>query len=365
MKPKDSSSEAAAKSRSSVLLVSPSRGLGGGIERYTETLESVFARHHVDAHRIDLYRAEVEPRVRAHRRVAMEFRSHLSRVDTKPHIVIMHRGLLPTIAPMIWGRRIAGISLICHGNELWGRRPPVRKFLEGYLMRSPKMRIVATSSYTAGALSRIGSTKVLPPGLSKEWFQVLVGSAARSNRKSGLSLMTAFRLAQWREKGLLQLLGAVRSLSRSDTRLVICGSGQPTADLLELIEQYKFCTLRIGLTPSQLASEYAAADLFVLATQPSSGSYTYCESFGLVLIEAQIAGTPVVAPAYGGSRDAFVSNHTGLAPSNESVGALAEVLDELLSDRDRLATMGDNAKTWARKTFEPDQYASRAIDVLL
>ena len=37
-----------------VLLLTPSRGLGGGIERYVETLEWAFAREGVDYSRVDL-----------------------------------------------------------------------------------------------------------------------------------------------------------------------------------------------------------------------------------------------------------------------------------------------------------------------
>jgi glycosyltransferase involved in cell wall biosynthesis len=365
LKPKQSSLDSTDESRPSVLLLGPSRGLGGGIERYAETLESAFAQHHVDVHRIDLYNSSTGPKISAHRRLAMRCRSYLTGREAPPNVVIMHRGLLPTIAPIIWRHQVAGISLICHGNELWGPRPRIRKYFEDYMMRAPKVRTVATSTYTAGALSYIGSTKILPPGLSKEWFQALVASAERNEPQNGLRLMTAFRLAQWREKGLPQLLSAVASLRRPDTRLVICGLGQPTTDLLQEVERHEFCTLRVGLTPSQLASEYAKADLFVLATQPSPGPYTYCESFGLVLLEAQVAGTPVVAPAYGGSRDVFVPNRTGLTPANESADALAEVLNELLSDPSRLSSMGKCAQTWAREIFEPECYSSRVVDVLL
>lgn len=365
MKLRRLSSDSRAESRRAVLLLAPSRGLGGGIERYAETLESAFAEHNVDVHRIDLYGTDKASRASAHARMAISCRGYLAEREMPPYVVIMHRGLLPTAAPLIWHYPVAGVSLICHGNELWGPRPRVRGYIEGYLMRMPRLRIIATSSYTAGALSGICSARVLHPGLSREWFQVLVASTRSIEREPGVNITTAFRLAQWREKGLSQLLSAVASLRRPDARVVICGSGQPTADLLGVIRQYKFCTLRVGLTPPQLADQYASADLFVLATQPGLESHTYCESFGLVLMEAQIASTPVVAPAYGGSRDVFIPGRTGLAPANESVDALAEVLNELLGDPHRLSYMGDFAQTWAREVFEPGLYASRAVDMLL
>jgi hypothetical protein len=39
-----------------------------------------------------------------------------------------------------------------------------------------------------------------------------------------------------------------------------------------------------------------------------------------VLIEAQVAGTPVIVPAYGGSSSAYVEGMTGAAPTDESRG---------------------------------------------
>ena len=67
----------------------------------------------------------------------------------------------------------------------------------------------------------------------------------------------------------------------------------------ELAREHPFCTFRGQLTDQELADELAAADIFVLATRTRSGRNAYGESFGLVLLEAQVAGTVVVGPAFG------------------------------------------------------------------
>ena len=114
-----------------------------------------------------------------------------------------------------------------------------------------------------------------------------------------------------------------------------------------------------------MANEFAAADLCVLATRTRFGRNPYGEGFGLVLIEAQVAGTPVVAPAYGGSNDAFIEGVTGVAPADESAGALAKTLGQLLGDRSRLAQMGKCAAEWSREFFAPERYAPLAVAKLL
>jgi phosphatidyl-myo-inositol dimannoside synthase len=73
----------------------------------------------------------------------------------------------------------------------------------------------------------------------------------------------------------------------------------------------------------------------------------------------------VVGPAHGGSPDAYLDGVTGATPRDESVGALARVLDELARQPACLATMGERGASWARARFAPDRYTALAVDRLL
>jgi glycosyltransferase involved in cell wall biosynthesis len=233
-------------------------------------------------------------------------------------------------------------------------------------MRRADIRVIAVSSFTAGFMHHVSPATILPPGLSGSWFQTLVSASARTQPwNQGAELVTAFRLADWRSKGLPELLAAVAALGRDDVRVTVCGSGEPSADLRRLVTQYCWCRLRPGLSDRELADQLAGADLFVLATRTRFGRRPSGEGFGLVLLEAQVAGTPVVAPAYGGSHDTFVDGVTGVAPVDESAEALTGVLEELLRDREHVAQMGKRAAEWARESFDPDCYASRVVAKLL
>jgi phosphatidyl-myo-inositol dimannoside synthase len=233
-------------------------------------------------------------------------------------------------------------------------------------MRGRGVRVVAVSSFTAGALSRTGPATILPPGLSRQWFDILVdASTAPCERSPEIQLLTAFRLADWRDKGLPQLLSAVAALGRSDVHLTICGSGEPTPELLRLVQEQRCCSLRAGLTDRDFACQLAAADLVVLATRTRAGRSTSGEGFGLVLLEAQVAGTPVVGPAYGGSYDAYLDRVTGVTPADETSEALTRVLEQFLEDHGRLAQMGKRAAEWARESFAPEHYAPLAVARLL
>jgi phosphatidyl-myo-inositol dimannoside synthase len=345
-----------------VLLLCPSRGLGGGIERYVETLEWAFATEGVTFHRVDLRR----PGAAAHVDMRSESMKHLRAESTAARIVVAHRALLPVASLLARDPQVAGVSVVCHGSDVWGTRLHPRWHIENHLMRRSRVRVVAVSSYTAGALGPGCQATVLPPGLSGEWFRELVGArAAADPSHSGISLVTAFRLADWKDKGLAELIDAVVALGRADLSLTVCGTGEPPPDLLRLVGAHSWCSVRAGLTDRELADQLAAADLFILATRTRSGRRPTGEGFGLVLLEAQLAGTPVVGPAHGGSRDAYAETTTGVTPTDESATALAGVLDSLLKDPGELRRMGARAADWARERFAPEKYAPLVVARLL
>jgi len=350
-----------------ILLLAPSRGLGGGIERYVQTLEWAFTAQGIAYERVDLH----QPGPLGHLRLLSESSARLGVRELRAsperaRVIVAHRALLP--AALMLARRygLGGISVICHGSEIWGSRVRPRAYAESRLMRRNNVRVVAVSSFTAGSLASGRAATILPPGVSGDWFDQL-SSAAVSNKvpRDGVELLTAFRLTDWRDKGLPQLLEAIDALDRGDVFLTVCGSGKPPADLLRLVRARPWCTLLADLSDSELAHRLAGANLFVLATRTRLGRHPCGEGFGLVLLEAQLAGTPVVAPAYGGSADALVHGVTGMAPADEGPAALTRLLDELLKDPSQLSRMGTRAAEWARESFAPSRYAALAVDRLL
>jgi len=346
-----------------VLLLSPSRGLGGGIERYVATLEWAFAAEGVACQRLDL----IGHGVRAHARLLARGRSIL-RADGQPtRIVVAHRALLPVAALLARNTATCGMSVVCHGSEIWNSRWRPRSKLERRLMCRPDVRVVAVSNFTAGVLMNDCHATVLPPALSQEWFDTLAAAASDEwqRHRARIRLVTAFRLAEWRTKGLERLVAATTALGRPDVCLTICGSGNPPSDMLRLVSKHDWCAVRPDLSDGDFARELAAADLFVLATQTRNGRHAVGEGFGLVLLEAQTAGTPVIAPAYGGSREAYVEGVTGVSPADESEETLTRTLHDLLQDEARLTIMGKQAGRWAREAFAPERYAQLAVRRLL
>ncbi|WP_433682427.1 D-inositol-3-phosphate glycosyltransferase [Nocardia sp. CA-119907] len=84
--------------------------------------------------------------------------------------------------------------------------------------------------------------------------------------------------------------------------------------------------------PDRLVQVYRAADLVAV---PS-----YNESFGLVAIEAQASGTPVLAADVGGLGTAVRDGETGLLVPGHRTPDWADALGHLLDDAGRLGRMG-------------------------
>ena len=86
---------------------------------------------------------------------------------------------------------------------------------------------------------------------------------------------------------------------------------------------------------------YRAADIVAV---PS-----YNESFGLVALEAQASGTPVVAAAVGGLPIAVVDGETGLLVPSHDPQEWADSLSQLLDDDARRIAMGEAAVAHAAR----------------
>ncbi|MDL9945186.1 D-inositol-3-phosphate glycosyltransferase [Gordonia sp. ABSL11-1] len=121
------------------------------------------------------------------------------------------------------------------------------------------------------------------------------------------------------------------------------GLAQPTA-LIDLAAELGISDAVTFLPPQpshRLAQVYRASDVVAV---PS-----YSESFGLVAIEAQACGTPVIAADVGGLSVAVADGRTGLLVDGHDVEDWTAAIGGLLDDPDRLAAMRRNTRTHAEQ----------------
>ena len=105
---------------------------------------------------------------------------------------------------------------------------------------------------------------------------------------------------------------------------------------------------------SSLADFYAAADAVLVPSRS--------ESFGLVALEAQACGTPVVAAEVGGLRYVVQDGRTGFLVEGHDPGDHADRLLQLLGDPGLQSRMGaEAARSAPRFTWDATTHAVRAV----
>ena len=155
-------------------------------------------------------------------------------------------------------------------------------------------------------------------------------------------------------KGLSNLLEAMAMLP-PDVRLWIASDGPQTAEL-----KIRFAAdLRIDwlgrISDSEKISRMGRASVFCA---PS----LHGESFGVVLLEAMAAGTPVVASNLDGYRNVATDDETALLVETGNVANLASALARVLVDPQLAERLTTNGREHAQR-FSMDALADRYIEM--
>jgi glycosyltransferase involved in cell wall biosynthesis len=161
-------------------------------------------------------------------------------------------------------------------------------------------------------------------------------------------------------EGLTWVIRTCGELLRRGRRfkLVIVGDGQERAHLLRLSRnEIPERALFAGqIHRRQLYRYYSAADLFVFPGIQ--------ESLGMVYLEAQSCGLPVVAFENAGVPEAIQNERTGLLVPMHDAPRFREAIDRLLMDADLRRQMGENARTDVRKFHDLEKNYRHMEEIL-
>jgi glycosyltransferase involved in cell wall biosynthesis len=160
------------------------------------------------------------------------------------------------------------------------------------------------------------------------------------------------------EKNLGALVAAVAKLrGRLDVALRFVGDG---ALRESLAGEAARAGVRLELAPvvdhGRLPAVYTAADVFVL---PS-----FTEGHAKALLEAMSCGVPCVASNVGGNRAAIVDGRTGLLVDPADVGALADAIERLITDRALARRLGEAARREVVERYDLSAIVTREIALL-
>ena len=154
-------------------------------------------------------------------------------------------------------------------------------------------------------------------------------------------VLFAGRLAT--NKGLSDLISAMQLIDKKSVDLVITGADMGLGKQLEKEASDKGVTMhRLGhIDDETYRSVLSAAEMLVLPSE--------YEAFGIVLLEAAAAKTPVIGTNVGGIPEAMSPGNNGLIVEYNDVNNLAKSIAILLEDEKMSREMGKSGREWAKK----------------
>jgi phosphatidylinositol alpha-1,6-mannosyltransferase len=201
--------------------------------------------------------------------------------------------------------------------------------------------VVAVSNFTARSLiSRAGlplsKLHVIRNGVDVDVFRLMPKrpDLIQRYRLEGMRvLLSVGRLVE--RKGIDQTLRALPAILTRHSNLcyLVVGDGPYRLVLERIAEEAGISehVVFIGEVSSEdLVAHYALCDIFVQPNRDLADGDT--EGFGLVFLEANACGKPVVAGNAGGAPDAVTDGENGLLVDGKDVNAIEHAIGSLLTD---------------------------------
>lgn len=250
--------------------------------------------------------------------------------------------MLLTAVPNIWGKlvgRLAGVPVIvsnCRGGApqrqheawLW----PLAKHI---ICNSPAEAEILTGSYGIPA----ARVTVILNGVDQEFFQ-----SPRAAPSGPPVILSVGRLEPAKDQNILIEAFRLVAADHPEAQLRLVGNGSRREQLISLAASYDLAG-RVQVFPGRtdLRPLFQEASVFALSSLE--------EGLPNVVLEAMVAGLPVVATRVGGLPEVVKPGRTGWLVPPRDVPALAAALSHLLSDPETSQAFGRAGREQAVRDF--------------
>jgi D-inositol-3-phosphate glycosyltransferase len=258
-----------------------------------------------------------------------------------------------------WAHTAHTLGLVKNRTLASGARPePVLRIrVEGEIAQQADLLIGSTTDEADDLIRLYGAdpdhVHVVAPGIDLATFQPLDRADARRKIGYGPGRVLLFVGRLERLKGVdvaIRALALLRDRAHDDLRLIVLGEDvrdgeESEKERLKLVASASGVRDRVDFLGSvahhELPYFYAAADVCVM---PS-----YSESFGLVALEAQACGRPVVASGVSGLRSVVRDEVSGYLIDDHDPAIYAERIGRLLANPDLAQQMGRRGRLLAQR----------------
>ena len=275
--------------------------------------------------------------------------------------LVHHNNSLPGNRATVMAAWLARVPQICHVRML-------HEFasFERYLARS-----VTTFIYMSRAIERLYHDLGIPPGKGQVIYDAFTAEAfeqtkhtAKLRAEFGLTdqdrlISNVGRLAWWKGQGyFLQAMAEVIQ-SQPNTKALIVGAPDSTPSSQAYYQRLQQSVSELRLSDhvvftgfrADVSSIMAASDIVVHSSSEP-------EPFGRVVVEALLAGRPVVATAAGGVLDIVEDQVTGLLVPPKNAALMAKAIQQLLQNREQARIIGQRAQQRAKERFSVKQHVT-------
>ncbi len=275
----------------------------------------------------------------------------------------------------LWLHRRFGLPYIvyAHGNEIleaaqseWDK--PKRSLQQA-------SRVLAVSRFTGALVERMGVNpqriEIFHPGCDVERFQPREPDNELRRRLLGdvggaRILLSVGNLVS--RKGHDMVIRALPRLLRAagNLRYLIVGEGPYRSELESLASSLgvrERVVFAGRMTDDTLPHVYALCDVFVLASREQLDTCDV-EGFGMVFLEANACGKPVVGGRSGGIDDAIVDGETGFLVEPREPDSIADAVGRLLANPQLASRLGEQGRGRVMRDFSWAVVATRLRGIL-
>ena len=246
--------------------------------------------------------------------------------------------------------------VFCHGLEVMHVRRGPWFWIRGLALRGAA-KTISSSRFTDSLVAAFGvktaTREVILPGTHDfSPGEKVQGRATYFGPEAAKAFVCLSLGRLIPRKGIDTMLEAVARIKETRPEILYCiGGAGPDRPRLEALIAEK----RLGnhvrflgrVADKDLGAVYSGADLFVLISRTSENPPD-AEGFGIVILEAALAGTPSIGGRSGGIPDAIVEGETGYLVDPEDSRILSEKILMLMGDREKLRALGEQARARAR-----------------
>lgn len=260
------------------------------------------------------------------------------------------------------------------GPFIWRFRAPVSYLMMQYGFRK-SFRILPNSRFTKSLLlkkfrmlqSMEHKLDVFNLGISEDFFSPPVNRGHRTRGEDRCEFITISRLTNQRKNvdSVIHAIDAIKKDGEFKVHYTVIGDGTDRLRLADLVKRFGLENeiSVLGFLPMEDARERLfQSDLFIMA--PLSGPKDV-EGFGIVYIEANASGVPVLASRNSGAEDAVLEGVSGFFVETPTVEGIINALYRFLRgqvrfDREKVMEHAGNFR-WPRFVDRLENHIYREI----